>query len=106
MEETFAYIKESYGDIRGYLVAIGFTDQHQRQLREALLVDPQSYSDTNGADNEEEIDQKRGYDKPKHQQQQKKGRRAIARSPKQPKGADDSVRAPLRHLDSAKSSTL
>lgn len=115
MEKTFEYIKESYGDVRGYLVAIGFTHEHQRQLREALMVDPESdeeYSDGD-TNNEDEIEQKRGYDKIERGGQAWTAGRApsgseISRLPtKQRRENKDAVlRSPKRSLDSSRSSTL
>lgn len=36
MEQTLEFIKNTYGNIRNYLVTIGFTQQHQDRLRETL----------------------------------------------------------------------
>ena len=113
MEKTFEYIKESYGDVRGYLVAIGFTHEYQHQLREALMVDPVSdeeYSDGDTSNNNE-IEQKRGYDKIERGQAWTSGRAPsgseISRLPtKQRRTNRDAVRAPKRSLDSSRSSTL
>lgn len=116
MEKTFEYIKESYGDVRGYLVAIGFTHEYQHQLREALMVDPVSdeeYSDGDTSNNnDDEIEQKRGYDKIERGGQAWTSGRApsgseISRLPtKQRRTNRDAVRAPKRSLDSSRSSTL
>jgi hypothetical protein len=119
MEKTFEFIKESYGNVGEYLVAIGFTHQHQQRLREALMVDAHRGSDSDregsgGEEEEEENDdeveeQKAKEDNGDEYEGWTAGRAPgsdILRRSGKPLLKDNIVRTPQGNLASAKSSTF